>query len=632
MGATLTEKNQGKLDNLVRLESEGTVSPEGQTFLDKVRQQFPDLLKKSPQKPTVFPFLGESTIRQTGPFTGFARKLLRLGVSELPQLAGMTAGGILGAGSGGVLGGPPGGTAGAVVGAGIGGAGGEALSQLLERAVGFKSLPAPETSGEAAGDILEVGLVGALSEIGGRFVIGAVQKSISPFGKKVAPVSGEAKELGVSLTPAQSVPSSGLLALTEGMTENVAFSRTIQRKFKEKTTNEVFVAAQKLGERIGQFESPEALGQAYNLGISNARGIFDGMAKGLYKQIDDTVGVAVVPTKRIVAFTDSILAKMEAIGPVLKAGDDAKVLINTLKGMKELPETLSYEDAHLLRSVLLNRIRRSSDLVSGRDIGATKKIAMIISEDMAAAAEATGGKEAIRLIKKTNEFYSRNIKIFNDSLVAKLSQKNPEEVAKIIWKKGAVTPAKEVRDVLLNSEFSSEIGGPAIWNRIRRRGYEDIIAKASQGEVPGTGQRVFNENTFAKLFEELGPDMQTILGGQQLADIKKFVRVTRAAKTSKLTRLSETQTGPFQTGIMLGILGGGGQLVAGGTPAAALVTGSLMFTSPAIVAKLMLSKTGIKLLTEGWKLPAASLEGAKLLARIVVIGRSDKKVLEPQEQ
>lgn len=94
-------------------------------------------------------------------------------VKALPFIVG-TVGGTIGGAGGTVAGFGVGGVPGALGGAAVGGAGGEAVRQLIDRAIGVQ---APETAGEAAAGIGLAGAEQAAYEGGGR-VIGAGVKAV----------------------------------------------------------------------------------------------------------------------------------------------------------------------------------------------------------------------------------------------------------------------------------------------------------------------------------------------------------------------------------------------------------------------------------------------------------------------
>lgn len=264
---------------------------------------------------------------------------------------------------------------------------------------------------------------------------------------------------------------------------------------------------------VGEVHPPDAAGRAFHAGAQAEAQAFQNEARQRYAQVD----ALTAPPPLSTATTENLpfpnispvknwMAKVAqdlsgGVAPAvtgLKGGDVQKIL-EMAKQWDKVPNIVSFADGADVLSALKSIGRDYKGLINSRYPGMVRKLTGLMQDEMEKAA-AKAGPDALAAYKDANAFYRTGVELYNESAVADLMKKNPEEIARTVWRPGAVTPLRDVQRALT--------GQPEAWNTIRRRGLEDLIERSTKGGVLN-GEKLRSE------FAKLGPEMQKALVGEQ---------------------------------------------------------------------------------------------------------------------
>ncbi len=466
-------------------------------------------------------------------------------------------------------------------------------------------------------EVKSAAIAGLIGEPLGRGAAGVVQKTLAPFASKVAPIVAEAKAVGIPLSPADILPTSGIIRGLQSRAEASVAGRPIMQHFYVDAAEKAAKVAQEIGDTIGPLDTEFMTGVKVKEAIEAGHLVFGQKTAKSYKLIDDLTGGS-SPASLVKVKTEAarLLGMIQRISPSLRAGDSK--LPGLLKSVAKLPNSLSFSELQILRSSFLADIRAKGRQID-RAIGAEKSLSKVIDEAMMDAA-GKAGSGVPQLVRDANALYVRGKKSIDSKMIQGLASRNEEDIAKLIWQPNAVTEAAAVKNAL-TGEFSTPATRDT-WNLLRRRGFESILENATKGEAAGVSLGIFRGKPMLASWEKLQPEIKKMLAGNQLPQIQRFMRVAKEANLEKAITLTKNQMGWFETGLSISAISAGLGLLAGqfygprtgGISAG--VTALVLLASPKYTAKLMTSPTGIKWLTEGIRMSPISKEGIKLINKL----------------
>jgi len=525
---------------------------------------------------------------------------------NLPEIAGATVGGILGA---------PLGPGGSIVGAGLGGAGVRGFRRAGQFVRGggpgerFQIPPgAPRTTGRAALDVGIEGAIGAGAEVGGRLAFGALQKVVAPFVKKIIPHIAALKEtfakVGGKFSPAQQTESA-ILDIAENLAEGSFTGQGRMRAFRavqeeslgklEKKTAGAFA------EDVTQRLSDVQVGELFLNTARKGRAAHAAVSNGLYSTVDELTagaGVNVLGLKQTNQKIVADLARTRGIGVTADINKITKII-------SALPDTLPFSDTHAIRSELLKKVRDISN-VPGE--GNTRRIIGTLVDSINQSFTKAGTTltlQANKAFRRADRFFKLGKEAFDNEFMAKLivgNKKTPERIGETVFRSGNVQEIEQAKKaVRLASRLDKTVNFDETWKAMQSGFYQRLISESTD---PSTGVIRGKKllGNFVKFKQKR--TLNAAFSPEQLKGIEDFARVADTIQTKS----------PGAGGMVM-------QLAQGGA-LAGLATGEFreasatVFITPFVLARLLTNPVGIRFLTQGLRIPAISARAFSLFGNI----------------
>lgn len=312
-------------------------------------------------------------------------------------------------------------------------------------------------------------------------------------------------------------------------------------------------------------------------------------------------------------FRKEVIEKRKGIRATSLSGEESGKLIQFAENMQQNADDLPYDEAALLLSDMLVALRSTStpaflkklqgDAVKG------------LKADLARVAR-IGGDEAINLHNQARALWKAKEELYGGKMIMSVAKKNPEFVAGLIWKPGNVTAAREAMRAA--GGYSSDA-----WKVMRRQGFENRFTTAMEGANP--------EGDIAKWWGLMGPEMRQLIAGPNAKEISKVMSIMKAGEFTKTAKqlikgASQAQFGERTAMARLpGLMSvGGGFAVGMGTnnPVLGIAGGALLFLSPQVAARLLLSKRGIALIIEGFTKKYRTRDVGTFLMRAAILDQN----------
>jgi hypothetical protein len=555
----------------------------------------------------------EAKVQSAQQTTGALQQTLTEGI---PALAGGIVGETVGFGAGGVPG--------AILGGGVGAAAGEITRQAAQ-ALPTTPLP-PEAAARGFGLRVPSELQPAIQaargaptfepgRVAGEAAIGAVgagvgagifrvaQKALSPFKSSVVQSMKRLREIfgrvGGRFTPAQATDNK-LIDFVEEVVEGSFAGQARFRTFKEGQQQAIKrlskVVADQLTDGAADL-SDEAIGELFLASAKQGRIAHKAASNRLYASVDDVLQGAAVKTIRMKDAARALQQKITQTKGFARTAEIDEAIQATLS----LPKNIPFGQAHAIRSALLQKVR---DLGATAGKGQAKAgLAQLVGpldESMEVAGKSLSGK-ARNLWRNANTFFKQGKEVFENDLMANLIIKNkkaPEKIGEVLFRKGNVSEIKKAKAALaLANKLDPSISQINTWNAMKSGYYQGLINRhtdaASQTlNAKGLIRELEDRRTLRTLTE--------VLSRKEIKQLRNFARI--AEKTQEKTGASGAavaiKLAQFQAGVTLLSAPFFPERFRGPVAAGSL---AIIF-GPAIMARLMTSPSGIKLLTEGFEL------------------------------
>ena len=236
-----------------------------------------------------------------------------------------------------------------------------------------------------------------------------------------------------------------------------------------------------ISDQVGPSLPHEQVGQGAQAAFKDSAQAFKAQAHQLYSAIDQATGNSAIDLSPIKDWMLKLRQDLSGFGGAtasLKGLDVAKI-IETADRWGKAPTVVSFSDASDALSALKSIGRENSSLINSRFPGAIKSLTSKLESQMQ---EAAGKAGVLDQYKQANAFYRQGATLFNESKVADLMDKNPEQLSSAIWRPNSIT---DVRDV--HTALSSHLD---VWQTVQRRGVEDLFERSMKnGELDGVKLR-----------------------------------------------------------------------------------------------------------------------------------------------
>jgi hypothetical protein len=373
---------------------------------------------------------------------------------------------------------------------GIGGAIGEAGQMAKEYIMGEEE--APETIAEAGKRAAYAGGEQAVFEGIGQLALktaGYVGQAIKP---KVTDLSRALSKKftgeGGQFTAAQLSDSwwiQQLDALTKGSITASGVYKGVDvanvEAYKSMEKNLIKTIAKKASTDL----SDDALGQLFRNNIKGGRSAHSSAASVMYENVDnllDASGGAAISTSYLKQIAGDTLEQLKRVANV----GSGEVDMQLLKQVTNLPDNLTFKDAHFLRSSLLAMQRDLEGVVgAGRANRTIGDIVTSINGSMEKSA-LNAGKDVADAYLKTNKFWRKGKEIFDNKFIANLinaNKKNPERIGETIFRDGNVTEIIKAKKALRSAaKLSKEIEFDTAWHGMQAGYLQSLLTKTSDAE------------------------------------------------------------------------------------------------------------------------------------------------------
>lgn len=661
---TLTEKGEQRLRKLESLKQSGTkFTPEGEKHLIKLREFSAGITRQTNLAVSERPLPPRPELSLKEQF-----------VMDIPE----TVGSILG------------GASGPLSAAGAGTA--SALKQAALFAI--RSPHAPRTLGEFTGEVASeagFGLVGGLAAKGlGKAAFHFRNPIARTIEKESKPFIDAIESRGGIVSLAQRTKSK-IIDYLDNVARSGFFSSEIMRRVD--AINQAIVGKNIFKEMVKTVAKPfTKLGDAeFGQMFSDVRKIGveaqDATVKKLYGALDSFLEsnkqFKILPNLSSIdiSFPSTASLKKMALEFLPKASEGGAVIASqasdkTLKGILLMNDFIGFKSMHHARSAVMTLIRgASSEPDIQRGLGVLKKVAAMMTESMEEAAKRFAPKprprfgritkkvlpqkeptsEAFRLWNLANEFFKKGAEAFDNNFVVQLfsldAKGTADKVADMIFRSDNAGNVKFVKNAIKRaSEISSEVNFDAVWNQFKSKYLQDLLRQATpatdiaKSVLSGVDEMVGNVN-FKTLLNTITNSKKRrtlveVLGEEGAGLLEKFTRTGEF-----IIRKSKAGTGAFGLAQVAGTLTltkaiflGLPAVVVGLTPlgvvggAVAGATG--IFGLPVAMAKLLLNKTSIKLMTKQFTLkvgsPAWTKNAAKLSAKAIEVFTENPEIKRPE--
>jgi len=471
---------------------------------------------------------------------------------------------------------------------------------------------------------LKAGGIEALTEVVPRLLFGGVGKLTKGLRSKIIPGATElseklakagrraptedltpyAKKLfrkkGAFLTPAQLTESRGM-DFVESATEGSIFGgnrifqikKVLNPKAYKQMTREI---SGTLWEEAGKRLSNAETGKLFVDTIAGGQRAINRTARMLYSQIDETTkGVVRVDLRPVKKVAQKLIAEAEASKDLGSAGLIRRV---AEKVGEWGDEAESFMQGHSMRSNLLEEGRKLEAQVGvGFKSPKLKRAIRLLSaktdRQMSIAARAHSNDTYLAW-RAANKTVNEGRKTFQNDMVksaVKFANRKPQKVAGQIFQSGADDTIAAVKKAVDDKT----------WKTLKASWVENLLK--TEGEAIPSGKALF-----AKLDDMTPSTLNAIFGDAE--HVKDLFDIARVGQ------------------IIQAPTGGGGGMIIQLTQAAELaiagkgiVTGrpklpGVILWGPAIVGRILSTKTGAELISQGLRMPVGSKGAGVLIARL----------------
>ena len=298
----------------------------------------------------------------------------------------------------------------------------------------------------------------------------------------------------------------------------------------------------------------------------------------MYKDVDDLLevaGGANINTTYLKEIAGDTLEQLKRVANV-GAGD---VDMQLLKQISGLPDNLTFQDAHFMRSSLLAMQRDLEGVIgAGRANKTIGDIVTSINGSMEKAAM-NAGDDVANAYMRTNNFWRKGKKIFDNKFIANLvnaNKKNPERIGETIFRDGNVTEILKAKTALrAAAKLDKDLEFTTTWHGMQAGYLQTLLARTSDAEG------IVSANRLLKTFvdRKKGRTLATAFTKEQRNRITEFAHIGE-----KLQKKSEAGLG-----MVMNLAQAGTVMDLASFKVIDPVTASVILISPRIIAYAMTS-------------------------------------------
>lgn len=512
-------------------------------------------------------------------------------------------------------------TAGAVAGAGVGAGVVGAGRAALHRATGVPDKDIPTAARDAA-------IEGAVGEVTGRGVAGAV-RTIPRIvaGKRVVgpEIVAAGEERGMRFTPAE-LSQETTPAMIQHRIERSILSSGKFQKLQEENLRIVKEWAEDLANKHFGGLEPSLTGGANIQALIRGESLkhYKDFTAHLFSKLESLPKVDTQKTADILKRLDELDEGIhQSLAPKAKALIDvARSLVGTQnpKTGTWIPRSVTFNEAHELRSTLLQIGRDHTEVLSDRVGGMAKHIANTVVWDAMEKTARSAGPGGYERWRRVDTYVKLGHQIFDDAAVVGALRARPEDVIDATLSKRSVTEIERVMAALKRANNPSE----AI-NLYRRTAAARLIERASADghfDPNKLYQAVYGGNG-------IGRDAMVAAFGKDY--MKEFDLMLGAARKAQVVSTRALAGNPSETArSLIAWVEGAAILELGRTTLSDTLKGELsQYTTTYAgtigsyillnrgMANLLTTKRGVELLRKAMLTSPKSQEAVKLVPRLI---------------
>jgi hypothetical protein len=287
-------------------------------------------------------------------------------------------------------------------------------------------------------------------------------------------------------------------------------------------------------------------------------------------------------------------------------------LYKVMDAITQADDFVEFSKAHDWVSAFKEAAGYTDNQLKGRLEGAAKKLGSLIEGSMEGAAKKSGS-DVYDMYRQASEFTKTGHKVFDDALIRRIAETEPEKLGETLFRPETTESLRRMKASLsprafmqyhkgLISDLRTKMG-PESFRAAMRSGLESLFAstKFTKVDAQAGGNTFFKGSNLLENIRSFGEGtLETALGKEAKDAVMQFARVASRIETK------EPRIGLWG---MTQLLTGGGATITN-----PIAGGSILLT-PAIVAKMLTSKTGRTLLTEGYKIQPGTRQATILMSR-----------------
>lgn len=426
-------------------------------------------------------------------------------------------------------------------------------------------------------------LTGAISEAGGRAVIGGLSTLFGP--KELVEGATEAFRI-INAKSGTLTPGRATKSWAQDLVENALEASFIGgKRIRDASETAVDIAeraALDFADTFSRNASPADIGAAMNVAVEGGVDAYHAAGETMSIALDTAIGGARVDNKLV--FKAAKKRLKEAL-----AGVKTGPVRGLLKEILSKDRFVSFADAQKLRSTLLAIGRKPQ--VDPALVSAAKELAGVVDSAMETSARQLEGP-ALDIWRGFNKFWKEGAEKFNNKLVKRLAKLNPEAAFMTLVRGKSPTDITKARRAVDNEE---------VWKLFEGGLVRELLINKSTGKVSGAMGRI---NVFgdAALDAATSPEkrktLRTVARALEIAESKRATGSTPGGMIMQFT----------QSAAILGLATG--TLTTESTAA---------LTIPWVAAHIMMQPDVARAISLGVKTPPGSAAAVRAFSQLVGI-------------
>jgi hypothetical protein len=421
---------------------------------------------------------------------------------------------------------------------------------------------------------------------------------------------GRVPKLNVILTPAQRTISPSLDWIESAIEGSVfgggklkVLKKYLHPVALKQLTSEL---NKEMWEQAGRRLSDEEVAGLFVDAITGSKDAWRSQQKMLYSMLDD---VGTVSNKAVKEVADELIEKASKS----KGLGSSSAILRLANKAKKLSMDLSFSDGIAVRSDMLEEVYKYESITglkSPKLRGAGQRLVDALDSAMAKTAK-SHSDETYQIWRKANAVTREGYGQFqknNLTRALKLANENPAKLADVFFGSNSAESIRELKELVPADTFKNMRAGWLEKQIIDSSNVDGILlGKTFKNKI---SQQTLGVNTLNEIF----PDKQLYKDIMDVAEIAHIFQDRGAASGKMVMQL--TQSGQV---IMTGAN------IMAGKPAKTGTLASLVVT-PLMLGRLFTTRSGAKLLSEGFKTPVWSPQAAGLIIRIMKAAEGPKPI------